>query len=99
MIKACKITNEVAVRNGLSMSPADIENMSQRGRSAALGSLEGNAYYDNLPRGADIPITERRGVTLDDVWRSSKAAQYRIMSARTKAAIQSAEKVQNPKYN
>lgn len=99
MIKACIIKNDVGVRSGLALSPAEIENLTNKGRSAALGSLEGNAYYDNLPRGADVPIEDRRGITLDDVWRSSKASQHRIMSARTKMAIQEAEKSQQAKYN
>lgn len=88
LVKSCKIVNtKEKVQAGLSLSPSQIERMTQQGHAAALGSLDGNQYYDNLPAGADVPIEDRRGVDLNIIWRESKSAQKKINDARTQVAI------------
>lgn len=85
MIKSVFITNETKVQSGLSLSPAEINRMTLNGRAAALGSNENNAYYDNLPAGAAVPMENRRGTDINVMWREMKNAQDKIVSARGKA--------------
>ena len=100
MIKICNIKSKVGVQAGLALSPAEIERLTARGQSAALGSLESNSYYDNLPNGADCSFENQRGVSMNDVWQHSQAAKKRIMDARSRAAIEKAVKAQpNPELN
>lgn len=100
MIKACVIKNDIEVQAGLSLSPSEIENLTNKGRAASLGSLDGNAYYDNLPAGAEVPLEARRGTDLNTVWESSKDAQKKILDARSRAAIEKAKELKvDPKLN
>lgn len=84
MIKSVKITNETKVQSGLSLSPAEINRMTLQGRAAALGSNENNAYYDNLPAGASVPMENRRGTDINTMWRDMKLKQRKIVDARNK---------------
>lgn len=100
MIRTCTIKNKTSVQSGLALSPADIERLTANGQSAALGSLESNSYYDNLPHGAEPAFENRRGVSINDIWNHSKDAQRKISAARTQHAIEQALKNQpNPELN
>lgn len=94
IIRSVKYKNpDNEVQSGLSLSPADIANLTHSNKASSLGSLADAVSYDNIKFGAEIPFEKRRGVDINQVWRESNAAKKRIADARTRSAIESATTV------
>lgn len=69
------------VQSGLSLSPKDIEQMTARGRSASIGSIDDRIYWSHTD---DVPLEHRRGMDINSVWEQSRLARRRIMDAHDK---------------
>lgn len=63
--------HEVRVKDGLSYTPAEMNDLTAKGRSVSLETLSGLSYFEAVD-GDTLPIHMQRGVDLNDAFE----AQY-----------------------
>lgn len=68
---------------GLSVTPSQIAKMSEKGIPVSTPTAE--QFFDGTFNPSfDIPIEDRRGTDINDVWTASKEAKARILDAHRK---------------
>lgn len=82
--KLCHVDDSTAylkTSNGLSVTPAEIKRLTQNG--IPVSSSAASMFCEGVSgSGAFVlPVDERRGVDIADVWNASRDAQQRIVGA------------------
>ena len=85
------VIGSVPVKQNQALTPAQIADYTARG--IAVSSSQNLVFDDGVPNPAPLPLEQRRGIDVAEVWNASKTS-----SKKLKSAIKSA-KVSEPKTN
>lgn len=78
---AKRVEDDKPVQNGLALTPAQMADMAERG--IPISTSNAQLAYDESDRVAsfDLPVEDRRGVDIADVWVSQMDARKRVKDA------------------
>lgn len=81
---------EDVVQNGLAVTPSDVLRMAEKGIPA---SAQMNAsFIDGTPNpGWDVPLEERRGIDIGQMWQFSKDAKQKFRDAHARGEVVNAK--------
>lgn len=85
---------EEPVRNGLAVTPSDMEMMTASGKAVASGQLSQYEYHDGYRSPSDLPLPLHRGRSLNDNWEMQKQFQGKMRRMRESKALQASLEVQ-----
>lgn len=77
--------NYKPVNPHLAVTPVDMENMTNKGRSVSTAALENFVYY-NGDMLDGLPLDMVRGSDMNDVWEAAQTAKGKVNRLRTKRA-------------
>lgn len=62
------VEHEVGVKNGLSYTPSEMNEMTAKGKAVSLDALSGSSYFETAPDNMPLPIHMQRGVDMNDAF-------------------------------
>lgn len=83
--------DEEPVQNGLSYTPAQMRDMTQKGYPVAPPALSEDFFQDSDNRAGnnfDIDIWERRGVSINDVWETQQDSRSKIKKVHSQGVFE-----------
>lgn len=102
----CKrIEGDVPVLNNLALTPAQMYAMSLQGKPISANPLPEEFFVDGYPGEAEsipeIPLDERRGIDINDIWSAQKDFEKKVSKFRRhkKNSSSSSENVGNVDSN
>ena len=76
---AHNLPHEVGVRSDQAITPAQMADLTARGRAVSMASLEQSAYYDDgLTDPEMMPLENTRGIDENILWEQAEATKEKI---------------------
>lgn len=69
----------ITVKQNQALTPAQIADYTAKG--IAVSSSQNLVFDDGVPNPGPVPLEQRRGIDVADVWNSSKTASKKLKSA------------------
>lgn len=77
---------ESVVQNGLAVTPSDVLRMAENGIPAS--AQMNSSFFDGSQKpGWDVPLEERRGVDIAQMWQSSKDIKQKFRDAHARGEV------------
>lgn len=77
---------ETVVQNGLAVTPSDVLRMAEQGIPASA-QMNSSFIDGSANPGWDVPLEERRGVDIAQMWQFSKDAKLKFKAAHDAAEV------------
>lgn len=76
----CDPSNQIETQQGLAVSPAQVDTLTKSGMT--VNSTNALSFIDGVPNPSfDIPIEQRRGIDVADVWQASQNAKKKLYNS------------------
>lgn len=83
--------HESEVKNGLCVTPADMERMTVGNRAVSAQALSQYVYNLGFDEPSDLPLAYRRGIDMNIAWEAQEQFKSKVRSMRSHKARKAAQ--------
>lgn len=96
VIDCCRKSGELAVQNGLAVTPSQMMDMANRGIPVSMQNFMSTQFNDGIENPTfDVPGYRRRGVDIGELWEEQQTARRNIRDKSRKAFVEQSKQQQN----